>query len=42
MASNPISWFEIYVDDLDREKKFYSEVLAVQLEPLGDPTDPSI
>ncbi len=42
MAKNPIAWFEIYVDDLVRAKKFYSEVLAVQLEPLGDPSDASI
>lgn len=42
MANNPIAWFEIYVDDLARAKKFYSEVLAVQLEPLGDPSDASV
>ena len=42
MANNPIVWFEIYVDDLVRAKKFYSDVLAVELEPLGDPTDSSI
>ena len=27
---------------MERAKKFYSEVLAVELEPLGDPTDASI
>jgi len=42
MVSNPVAWFEIYVDDLARAKKFYSHVLAVELEPLGDPSDVSI
>lgn len=42
MAGNPVAWFEIYVDDMARARNFYSEVLAVDLEPLGDPTDASI
>ncbi len=36
---NVVGWFEIYVQDLDRATKFYSEVFNVQLEPLADPTD---
>ena len=31
---NPIGWFEIYVDDMDRAQKFYEAVLGVQLQPL--------
>ena len=32
MAKNPVCWFEIYADDLERAKKFYESVLEVQLE----------
>ena len=35
---NPVGWFEIYVDDIARAKKFYEEVLQLQLQPLADPT----
>ncbi len=31
---NPIGWFEIYVDDMARAKKFYQAVFATQLEKL--------
>jgi predicted enzyme related to lactoylglutathione lyase len=31
---NPISWFEIYVDDLERARKFYEHVFQVKLEPI--------
>jgi len=37
MAHNPVNWFEIYVDDLDRAKAFYEAVLGVTLEPLNAP-----
>lgn len=36
---NPIGWFEIYVQDMDRAKAFYQEVFELELESLGDPTD---
>ena len=42
MAKNPIGWFEIYVNDMPRAKKFYESVLGVELERLGDPSDSSI
>ncbi|MEP0071474.1 MAG: VOC family protein [Marinomonas sp.] len=42
MKTNPVAWFEIYVDDLSRAKAFYESVLDVELEVLGDPNDPSI
>ena len=38
MANNPVGWFEIYVDDIDRAKQFYETVLGVKLEKLNDPT----
>ena len=35
---NPIGWFDIYVDDLDRAVKFYETVLGRKMEPMDDPT----
>lgn len=35
---NPVGWFEIYVQDIAKAEKFYSEVLQLQLENLSDPT----
>ena len=37
MDHNPVGWFEIYVQDMDRAKKFYEAVLGVQLTPLESP-----
>ncbi|HLO68886.1 MAG TPA: VOC family protein [Holophaga sp.] len=34
MAQNPICWFEIYVQDMERARAFYEGVLGVKLEPL--------
>jgi uncharacterized protein len=34
---NPIRWFEIYVQDMARAKKFYQEVFQVQLTELKTP-----
>lgn len=34
---NPISWFEIYVDDIQRARAFYETVLAVELTDLPVP-----
>ena len=31
---NPVAWFEIYVDDLERAKRFYEAVLGVRLTRL--------
>ena len=36
-ASNPVVWFEIYVDDMARARAFYEAVLGVTLEPLPAP-----
>lgn len=37
---NPVGWFEIYVDDLNRAKSFYETVFTHHLEalPSDDPT----
>lgn len=34
---NPVNWFEIYVDDINRAKKFYSAVLAAEMVDLPMP-----
>ncbi len=38
---NPVCWFEIYVNDLDRAKKFYSEVLGQNFTNVDMPDDGS-
>ena len=38
MANNPISWFEIYVQDMERAKKFYEATLEVKLSQLNSST----
>jgi uncharacterized protein len=37
MARNPVRWFEIYVQDMNRAKKFYETVFNVELERLNTP-----
>lgn len=37
MQSNPVGWFEIYVQDMPRAKRFYESVLGVGLSPLETP-----
>jgi predicted enzyme related to lactoylglutathione lyase len=39
MSTNPVIWFEIYVHDMSRAKKFYEGVFQLKLEPLSDPND---
>lgn len=34
---NPVGWFEIYVQDLEKAKKFYSEVFKFEFEDLKNP-----
>src|SRR5687767_6536401 len=38
MKNNPVGWFEIYVDDMNRAKTFYETVFETKLEklPAGD------
>ena len=35
--SNPVGWFEIYVQDMKRAKAFYEEVFGFKLEKLPGP-----
>ena len=35
--NNPVRWFEIYVKDLERAKRFYETVFQVKLERLSTP-----
>lgn len=42
MICNPVRWFEIYVQDMARAKKFYESVLGQALTSLCNPSDPSI
>lgn len=37
MSRNIVSWFEIYVQDMARARKFYEGVLDVKLEKLNSP-----
>ena len=35
---NPVGWFEIYVQDMERARAFYERMLDVKLEELPSPT----
>jgi predicted enzyme related to lactoylglutathione lyase len=37
MATNPVIWFEIHVEDMGRARRFYEDVLGVTLERLNNP-----
>ncbi len=37
MTNNPVGWFEIYVQDIARAKRFYESVFQVKLEKLSSP-----
>jgi uncharacterized protein len=38
MANNPVGWFEIYVQDMNRAKNFYESVFKTQLQKLESPS----
>lgn len=40
--ANPVVWFEIYVQDMNRAQKFYEEILQIEMQPMSDPTDESM
>lgn len=40
--SNPVCWFEIYVNDMPRAKLFYQTVIGSELSLLSDPNDSSM
>ena len=35
MTNNPVGWFEIYVQDMERAKTFYESVFQTKLEKLN-------
>ena len=37
MKGNPVRWFEIYVQDMDRARRFYETVFAAKLQRLNSP-----
>lgn len=37
MNNNPVVWFEIYVQDMNRARAFYEAVFGVRLEKLESP-----
>ena len=37
MTRNPVGWFEIYVQDMNRAQKFYETVLGLTLQKLDSP-----
>ena len=39
MDYNPVGWFEIYVKDMERARKFYEGMLKTKLENLPSPGD---
>lgn len=38
ITSNPVTWFEIYVDNLERAKLFYQKTFNIELADLPNPT----
>ena len=41
-AVNPVGWFEIYVQEMERAKAFYESVLEATLEPMCSPAIPDM
>jgi predicted enzyme related to lactoylglutathione lyase len=37
MKHNPVNWFEIYVQDMARARKFYESVLQLKLDKINNP-----
>lgn len=37
MQMNAVGWFEVYVDDMARARRFYEAMLGIQLEALSPP-----
>jgi predicted enzyme related to lactoylglutathione lyase len=38
MVNNPVSWFEIYVQNMERARRFYEVMLQITLEKLNSTT----
>ncbi|MCW8092556.1 VOC family protein [Alteromonas sp. ASW11-130] len=39
MQGNPVGWFEIYVDDMERAKAFYQRVFDIEFEQISVPSE---
>jgi predicted enzyme related to lactoylglutathione lyase len=39
--SNPVGWFEIYVDDMERARTCYEAVFDTELQHITDSTEES-
>ena len=39
MKGNPVGWFEIYVKDMARARKFYEALFDTKLQKLNSPAD---
>ena len=37
MKTNPVGWFEIYVEDMERAKRFYETVFDARLNKMDNP-----
>jgi len=37
MKNNPVGWFEIYVDDMERATAFYETIFDIKLEKMDMP-----
>ncbi len=37
MKHNPVNWFEIYVQDMARARKFYESILQLKLDKIDSP-----
>lgn len=37
MNNNPVCWFEIYVQDVARARRFYESVFQVELQKINNP-----
>ena len=37
MKHNPVNWFEIYVQNMTRAKRFYESVFQLKLEKINNP-----
>jgi len=36
-SRNPVGWFEIYVQNMERARSFYEQTLQVKLNPMSSP-----
>ena len=37
MQHNPVGWFEIYVEDMERAQRFYEALLGIRMQEIDSP-----